>query len=55
LRSLTLGSWVLIPLESRISVCVKACASGKQSSYYFHAGIFLGIFFDPEDGGNMFL
>jgi hypothetical protein len=21
----------------------------------FHAGIFLGLFFDPEDGGDMFL
>jgi hypothetical protein len=21
----------------------------------FHAGFFLGLFFDPEDGGDMFL
>jgi hypothetical protein len=21
---------------------------------YFHAGFFLGVFFDPEDGGDMF-
>jgi hypothetical protein len=21
----------------------------------FHAGIFLGLFFDPEDGGDLFL
>jgi hypothetical protein len=23
--------------------------------YLFHAGFFLGLFFDPEDGGDMFL
>jgi hypothetical protein len=22
---------------------------------YFHAGFLLGLFFDPEDGGDMFL
>jgi hypothetical protein len=22
---------------------------------YVHAGFFLGLFFDPEDGGDMFL
>jgi hypothetical protein len=22
---------------------------------YFHSGFLLGLFFDPEDGGNMFL
>jgi hypothetical protein len=27
----------------------------EPACYLFHAGFFLGIFFDPEDGGDMFL
>jgi hypothetical protein len=29
---------------------------GKQMiSTYFHAGFLLGLFFDPEDGSDMFI
>jgi hypothetical protein len=28
---------------------------GRSTCHLFHAGIFLGLFFDPEDGGDMFL
>jgi hypothetical protein len=30
-------------------------ASSALLSTYFHAGFLLGAFFDPEDGGDMFL
>jgi hypothetical protein len=26
----------------------------KAGGKLFHAGFFLGLFFDPEDGGDMF-
>jgi hypothetical protein len=27
----------------------------RSACYLIHAGFFLGLFFDPEDGGNIFL
>jgi hypothetical protein len=27
----------------------------KKNPCLLHAGLFLGLFFDPEDGGDMFL
>jgi hypothetical protein len=30
-------------------------AGGKQRTAAFYAGLLLGLFFDPEDGGDMFL
>jgi hypothetical protein len=29
-------------------------ADGKQIATCFHAGFLLALFFDPEDGGDMF-
>jgi hypothetical protein len=43
------ATW-LVPWSNYSPLKVKA--GGKQS---FHAGFFSAYFFDPEDGGDMFL
>jgi hypothetical protein len=30
-------------------------SAGGCALYLLHAGFFVGLFFDPEDGGDMFL
>jgi hypothetical protein len=50
------ASYHFIPLRSKYSPPDK-CLNIKTAVFYtcFHAGFLLGLFFDPEDGGDMIL
>jgi hypothetical protein len=39
----------------RISRAGNQCESIALSAIWFHAGFFFSLFFNPEDGGGMFL
>jgi hypothetical protein len=39
----------------RISQAKKQRKAGRKQDYLLHAGFFIGLSFDPEDGGDMFL
>jgi hypothetical protein len=42
----------VLSVESQQETSVK---EGGKQAIFFHAGFLLGLFFDPEDGCDMFL
>jgi hypothetical protein len=49
--------WDIMPqnLESQLAFEGTNCLQVGSACYLLHAGFLLGLFFDTEDGGNMFL
>jgi hypothetical protein len=45
----------MLPLPSGLKNKPSMVATRALLAICFHAGFLLGLFFDPEDGGGMFL
>jgi hypothetical protein len=48
--------WDITPCSpSKVNPRFRGTSRANLPATYFHAGFLLGLFFDPEDGGDMFL
>jgi hypothetical protein len=48
-------NWDLVPRKKKGSCKIKVIRFVTNYTHHLHAGFLLGLFFDPEDGGDIFL